>query len=106
MTIVRALPIADTWGMHGDIGWGWMVAMMAAMVVFWGAIILGVIWLVRAGVDSRSGRPSGTSPDSFERRETPSELLERRFAEGAIDVEDYQVRRRILAHGGGEENGT
>ena len=43
-----ALLIADTWGMHdNDIGTGWWIVMMVGMVVFWGLVILGVIWLVR-----------------------------------------------------------
>lgn len=31
------------------------------------------------------------------RRETPTEILERRFAEGAISVEDYRERREVIA---------
>lgn len=31
------------------------------------------------------------------RRETPSEILERRFAEGAISVEEYHERREVIA---------
>jgi uncharacterized membrane protein len=29
-------------------------------------------------------------------RETPSEILERRFAEGAISVEEYRERREMI----------
>jgi hypothetical protein len=36
MTIAQTLPVADTWGMHGDVGTGWMLLMMALMVLFWG----------------------------------------------------------------------
>jgi putative membrane protein len=81
------VPLADTWAMHGDIGTGWWIVMVGAMVVFWGAIILGVVWLLRGAFDRWPAR----------RRETPTEILERRFAEGAISAEEYQERREILA---------
>jgi putative membrane protein len=81
--------LADTWGMHGDIGTGWWIVMMVAMLLFWGGIILGIIWLVRGGTDAWRGG----------RRETAAEILERRFAEGAISVEDYHERREVLETG-------
>ena len=61
--------------------------MMIGMGLFWLAIILGVVWLVR---------------DSAERRQhdAPSEnaltILDRRFAEGALSLDDYQQRRDVL----------
>jgi putative membrane protein len=77
--------------MHGDdVGAGWMVVMMLVMVLFWAAIILGIVWLVRGGSD-------GGWHWGGERKETPSEILERRFAEGAISVEDYHQRREVIA---------
>jgi putative membrane protein len=84
------LPFADTWGMHGDdVGAGWMIVMMVAMVLFWGAIILGIVWLARGGFE---GRRAG-------REVTPTEILDRRFAEGAISTEDYRERREFLETG-------
>ena len=85
MTI--ALLLADYGGMHdGSWGWGW-IPMMLGMVVFWAAIIVGIVWLVRGGFDGRRE----------ERRETPTEILDRRFAEGAITAEDYHERRKVIA---------
>lgn len=89
MNIAQTIPLADTWGMHGDVGAGWMIGMMILMVLFWGGVILGIFWLIRGAVD---GRPRN-------RRETPAEVLERRFAEGAISVEDYRERREVLLSG-------
>ena len=66
------LRLADTWNMHG--GWGWMMPMMLGMALFWGAIILGFVWLVRDGFMRR--------PD--QRDETALTILDRRFAEGAL----------------------
>ncbi|HEU0337643.1 MAG TPA: hypothetical protein VFR43_13870 [Gaiellaceae bacterium] len=75
--------------MHGDVGAGWMIAMMLLMVTFWAAVILGIAWLARGAF---VGRDSG-------RRETPTEILDRRFAEGAISVQDYHERRAVIGQG-------
>ena len=105
MNVPYAIPVGDTWGMHGDVGWGWMMGMMVIMVLFWGAIILGAVWLIRGGFD-RSGGPTDPPTDTPASRETPVAVLDRRFAEGAISVEDYQVRRKVLANGAAEVNGA
>lgn len=86
MTFASSLPLADTWGMHGDVGAGWMVGMMFLMVLFWAAVIFGIVWLVRGPHDGWRG----------DRRETPSEILDRRFAEGAISVEEYNERKGVI----------
>ena len=60
---------------------------MIGMGVFWLAIILGLVWLVR---------------DSAERQQqqAPSEnaltILDRRFAEGTVSLDEYQQRRDVL----------
>jgi putative membrane protein len=93
MNFALTVLLADTWGMHGDdVGTGWMVVMMVFMVLFWGAIILGIVWLAR-------GAAGGGWHWERERKETPSEILERRFAEGAISVEDYHKRREVSGGG-------
>lgn len=91
MTTAQTLQVADTWGMHGDVGTGWMLLMMALMVLFWGAIILGIAWLIRGATQGASAPVEGAVT-----RESPLEILERRFAEGAISPEDYQARREVL----------
>lgn len=89
VNIASTVLLADTWGMHGDdVGWGWMLAMMLVMVLFWTALIVGIVWLVRGG--------SGRWHWGGERKESPTEILERRFAEGAISVEDYNERREVI----------
>lgn len=87
MNVASIIPLADSWGMHGDVGAGWMVLMMILMVLFWAAVIFGIVWLVRGGSDGwRSAR-----------KETPTEILERRFAEGAISAEEYHERREVFS---------
>jgi putative membrane protein len=74
--------------MHGDVSGWWMIVMMPLMLLFWVGIVLAIVWIARGGLDSRRQR----------RRETPTEILERRFAEGAISPEEYKERREIIAH--------
>jgi uncharacterized membrane protein len=100
MNAMANVLIADTWGMHGgDFGAGWMILMMGLMVLFWAAVILGIVWLVRGGFEGRRERQEqGRMP-------TASELLERRFAEGAISVDEYRERRELIAKGSVDPNG-
>ena len=67
------LPLAGSWDMHGGWGWGWMLPMMLGMALFWSAIILGFVWLVRDGFAGRHERHA----------ETALTILDRRFAESA-----------------------
>ena len=96
MNFALTVPLGDTWGMHGDVGAGWMIGMMLVMVLFWGAIILGIVWLARGAFDGWRGG----------RRETPSEIIDRRFAEGAISVEDYHERREGIGNGTRRDKGA
>lgn len=65
--------------------------MMIGMVLFWGVILLGIAWFLWGG--ARSGPASGERPVI---KASPLEILERRFAEGAISAEDYRARREVL----------
>lgn len=82
-TALINLPLADSWNMHGD---GWMAVPMIGMALFWGAIILGIVWLIREGVERRQ-QPT---------EETALAILDRRFAEGALSLDDYDERRTVL----------
>jgi putative membrane protein len=76
------------WGDWGAAGW---ILMSVSMVVFWGLIALGIVWLVRA-----TGEGRGAEHPEHGRELTPVEALDRSLAEGRIDVEDYKERRRVL----------
>lgn len=96
------IPLADTWGMHGDFGWGWMAAMMIFMVLFWGAVVFGIVWFIRGTAQGRS-----SPAESSATRESPLDILDRRFAEGAIAEDDYRARREVLRGGtSGSTKGT
>ncbi|MGZ4306667.1 MAG: SHOCT domain-containing protein [Solirubrobacteraceae bacterium] len=80
------VPLGSTWHDWGHGGAGWWIV---AVVLFWGLLVGGILLLLRgSGHWSRRSRPS--------ERESALEVLERRFAEGQVSVEEYQNRRRIL----------
>ncbi len=60
------------------------------MVLFWGLLIAGIVWLVQAAVD-RPQRRTGT--------DDPRQLLDERFARGELSTQEYEERRRVLDTG-------
>jgi putative membrane protein len=54
--------------------------------LFWLLLVIGIVFLVR----SRNGRPPGGA------QETGIDVLERRFAEGELNLEQYRERRTVL----------
>jgi putative membrane protein len=88
MTTLLAV-LADSWGWHhGDVGIGWWFVMMIGMVVFWGAVVAFVVWLLRGGLGARG--------DVAAQKEEPLELLRRRLADGSVSVEEFEQRRALL----------
>ena len=76
------------WGGWSAGGW---VLMSVGMLLFWALVIFGIVWLVRASGEHRGFEDREESHES-----TPIEALDRSLAEGKIDVEDYEERRRVL----------
>ena len=99
MNIAQIIPLADSFGMHdGDIGAGWLIVGVPLMLLMMG----GMMWMMMRGMGGGSSAPSerpGTT-------ETPVEILERRFAEGAISIEEYRARREALVNGSAGPNGA
>jgi uncharacterized membrane protein len=74
--------------MHGGAGSGWwMGGMMVGMLAFWAAIVLGIVWLAGG---SHRGRWPRTGEEALG-------TLDRRFAEGAISLDEYYERKAVLA---------
>ncbi len=71
-------------------GTGWLV-MALVMVVFWGAVIWGIVYLVRGRPEPRHRAQSGDKP--------AIDVLEERFARGEIDNEEFRERRDALLRG-------
>ena len=57
---------------------------MGWMLLFWVMVIVAIVWIVRAF--SGPGRGGG------EPRETPEQILKRRYAQGEIDKDEYERR--------------
>ena len=71
------------WGWDGMAAGGWIV-----MTVLWVAVIGLVVWAVAALFPR--GR-TGQEP-----RERPEDILDRRFARGELDAEEYREMREEL----------
>jgi putative membrane protein len=97
MDFAQIIPLADSWGMHGDIGAGWLIVMAPLMLLMMG----GMMWMMMRGMGGGSSPPSDTPGTT----ESPVEILERRFAEGEISIEEYRVRRDALVDGTPNESG-
>lgn len=76
------------YGDHMNSGWGW--GMFAATVLIALAVIALVIWLVRTTGASRTQVPAGPAG------ETPTQVLDRRLAQGEITPEEYKERAALL----------
>jgi putative membrane protein len=59
------------------------------MTVLWVVVIGGIVWAVAALF------PRGSARDQ-EHRDTPEEILDRRFAQGELDAESYRELREEL----------
>jgi putative membrane protein len=84
-----AAPLAQIgdWGMH-PMWWmsgAWGIGMLLTMLIFWGALIIGVVALVRwlSAGGARSDRAL--------------EILRERYARGEIDREEFEARKRDLS---------
>lgn len=74
-------------------GWGWMML----MPLLWIAVLAVAVWAVvklTRNTDDHMRRPVD---DRSPRRETPQEILDRRYASGEIDADVYTEARARLA---------
>lgn len=85
--------------MWGGYGFGWMGPVMGVSAVLWWVLVIAVVvavarWLRTAerggpGLDGRAG-------DGVHAADEARQILDRRFARGEIDAEEYADRRRLL----------
>ena len=73
------------WG-YG-MGWGWSIIMM----VFWIAVIVGIIFLIRWIALSTDRRHETSAGDSA------MEILRNRYARGEINKEEFEEKKKDLA---------
>lgn len=75
-------------------GSGWWVGGLVWMVLFWGLLAAGIVWLVRAAMDGL-GRGDGRGDD----RGSARVLLDERLASGELSVAEYRERRDAVEVG-------
>ena len=90
---VHAQSAAAQGGMWGD-GWGWghMFFGSFMMLLFWGGLIILIVFAVRS---MGAGSPRGSDGPAPGNRAI--DILEERYARGEIDKEEYEERRRLLS---------
>ncbi|MFE3324966.1 SHOCT domain-containing protein [Streptomyces sp. NPDC059176] len=80
--------------MYWDGGWAWM----AFMPLLWIVLIGFVVWAVVRFTHHPTGHGNGPE-QRWPQKETPEEILDRRFASGEIDADAYtEARQRLAAH--------
>lgn len=91
MTTLTILLADTSWDNHmGDWSAGWWVVMALMMIVFWGLLILGAVWLIRSLAGGHR---------AIHHRD-PVEVLDHRLARGEISVDEYRERRKLLRGNG------
>lgn len=76
------------YGMWGMGGFGWII-----MILFWVVVIAGLVMLFRHFLSGTgTGHPAGQDRD-------PIRILEQRFANGEIDIQEFEERKKILLDG-------
>ncbi|MFD8376293.1 SHOCT domain-containing protein [Streptomyces sp. NPDC059688] len=76
-------------------GWAWMAFMPLVWIVLLGFLVWAVIRLAQHPTGRDGSHGSWQQPP----RETPEEILDRRFASGEIDADAYtEARERLAAH--------
>jgi len=71
------------------------------MGLFWLVLIAAIVLLVVRLLPGAG--PGGSGPGGGARPEAPEEILDRRFAQGEIDLETYQKQRAALAQARGQK---
>lgn len=74
------------WEMH-PMWWGWGIAMMAMMFLFWALVIIGLV----VGIRWLLGRGRDVGKDSA------LEILRRRYARGEINKDEFEAKKRDLS---------
>lgn len=93
----------DMWNGTGHGMWPWGIMMGLFWLLVVGIVIFLVVYLARQwgeGPPQTAGGPPGGGEPPEPRRESPREILDRRYAAGEIDREEYEQRKADLESGG------
>ena len=75
-------------------GMGFGILGLLLMVLFWGALIAGGIWLVKTVFVSNSSNQSGIMTG---KPASPREILDQRYTRGEISREEYEQIKSDLS---------
>lgn len=80
----------------GGFGWGggWMILGSLMMLLFWGGLIVLLVWAVRGF--GRGGTDQPTQISGSAQTPTALEILKTRYAKGEITQEEFEQIRRDL----------
>jgi putative membrane protein len=82
--------VGDMGGMMGDWGMGWFG--MIFMLLFWGIIIVGLVFLIRWLIQATGDRDrSGVSTGS-----NAMDILKERYARGEINRDEFESMKKDL----------
>ncbi|NOZ62534.1 MAG: SHOCT domain-containing protein [Calditrichaeota bacterium] len=77
--------------MHGfGMGWGW--GGMVFQILFFGGIILVIIWGIRTFTNQNRQSPFGPANNS-----SAIDILKKRYAQGEIDKKEFEEKMRDLS---------
>ena len=66
------------------------------MVLFWAAVIIGIVLLIRYFTAGHGGISASNGVGPVSREQDPLEILKERFARGEIDTREYEERKKVL----------
>lgn len=79
-------------GMGPDMmGWGWWGMGWIFMIIFWGLVIAGLIFLIRWLAGLGRSRPSHDKA-----QDSALEILRQRYAKGEINKDEFEEKKRDL----------
>ena len=79
----------------GMMGWGYGMGWFGLIImgIFWIAVIVGIIFLIRWIFVSTGVKGHGTTSE-----DSPLEILKKRYARGEINKEEFEQKKRDLGY--------
>jgi len=75
------------YGMGPGMMWGWWGVGWIFMIIFWGLLIVGLIFLIRHLIGAAKASKG---------EESALEILKKRYARGEINKEEFEQKKRDL----------
>ncbi len=75
------------YGMGPGMMWGWWGIGWIFMIIFWGLLIVGLIFLIRYLIGA---------PKTGKSEESALDILKKRYARGEINKEEFEQKKRDL----------